>query len=248
MGGDSSRVERLSAGGWTRIVTVIAVAILTGACAQTKSFLTSDSLAQKPAHPRVLIMPTDIELSEVTAAGLLEPNAAWTATGRSNVDAALQNILQARNATVVRYDPVGAAAAAPDEAEAQLLKLHSAVGFSILAHKYLPVLALPTKKDKFDWSLGDGAKALRESKQADYALFVYFRDSFASSGRVAVIMVAAVLGVGVQGGSQSGFASLVDLRDGNVVWFNTLGSATGDLRKPDLARGATESLLNALPL
>lgn len=246
MDSGESRVMRPMVGGWARIAAVTAIAVLVSACAQTKSFLTSDSLAQKPANPRVLIMPIDIELSEVTAAGLHEPNAAWTATGRSNVTEALKRVLEARNASVAFYDEGGGAA--QDEAETQLLKLHAAVGATILVHKYLDGLALPTKKDKFDWGLGEGATALRQSKQADYALFVYFRDSFASSGRVAVMAVAAVLGVAVIGGTQFGFASLVDLRDGQIVWFNTLGSATGDLRKLDLARGATENLLNALPL
>jgi len=224
---------------------VVAVALLLGACAQTKSFLTSESLAQKPTNPRVLIMPTDVELSELTAAGLLEPNAAWTEMGRSNVDAALDSLLAGLNTTVVRYDE---SSTAGSDAETQLLKLHSAVGASILAHKYLPALALPTKKNKFDWSLGTGATALRGRYDADYALFIYLRDSFASGGRVALIVVGALFGVGVQGGTQVGFASLVDLRSGEIIWFNRLVSGAGDLRKPDLARGATENLLDDLPL
>ena len=35
----------------------------------------------------------------------------------------------------------------------------------------------------------------------------------------------ALLGVGLAGGSQTGYASLVDLRTGRVVWFNNLASA-----------------------
>ncbi len=109
-------------------------------------------------------------------------------------------------------------------------------------------MALPTKKDKFDWSLGKGVTVLRDSFGADYALFVYFRDSFVSSGRVAVIFIGALFGVGIPGGRQVGFASLVDLQSGDVVWFNRLLKGTGDLRKPDLARSASEDLLSKLPL
>lgn len=229
-----------------RMVAVMAFALLLGACAQTKPFLTSESLAEKPANPRVLVMPTDVELSELTAGGLLEPNAAWTATGRGNVDAALKSLLVARNATAIRYDETSSAA--KSDTESQLLKLHSTVGNAILLHKYVPALALPTKKEKFDWSLGDGAIALREPYDADYALFIYFRDSFASDGRKALIVVGALLGVGVQGGSQVGFASLVDLRNGEIIWFNLLARGAGDLREPNLAHEATEDLLKALPL
>jgi len=239
------RAERPENRAWSRALAVVAIVLLVGACAQTQSFLTSEDLAQKPANPRVLIMPADVELSELTAAGLQEPNAAWTSTGRSNVDAALDSLLAARNATVVRYDESGGAGS---EAETQLLKLHSAVGGTILLHKYFPALALPTKKDKFDWSLGQEATALREPYGADYALFIYLRDSFASDSRKALIVVGALLGVGVQGGTQVGFASLVDLRTGEVIWFNRLVSSAGDLREPELARGATENLLDELPL
>jgi len=226
-------------------LAALAIVLLLGACAQTQSFLTSGDLAEKPANPHVLIMPTDVELSELTAAGLLEPNAAWTAAGRRNVDAALDALLAQRSAIAVRYDETDSAA---KEAEAQLLKLHSVVGGTILVHKYLPALALPTKKDIFDWSLGDGATALREPYGADYALFIYLRDSFASDSRKALIVVGAVLGIGVSGGHQAGFASLVDLRSGEIIWFNRLVSAAGDLREPELAREATHNLLKDLPL
>ena len=65
---------------------------------------------------------------------------------------------------------------------------------------------------------------------------------------VALIMVGALLGVGVQGGSQVGFASLVDLNSGNVVWFNRLARAEGDLRKPAKAQDAIDHLLDEIPL
>jgi hypothetical protein len=89
---------------------------------------------------------------------------------------------------------------------------------------------------------------LCRSFDADYALFVYFRDSFASGGRVALIFFGALMGVGIPGGQQIGFASLVDLRSGDVIWFNRLFKETGDLRKPDSAFQGTKSLLTDLPL
>ena len=121
-------------------------------------------------------------------------------------------------------------------------------GQSILVHKYIPYSALPTKKDKFDWTLGPDAAVLGEEYDADYALFVYMRDSFASSGRMAVILVGALFGVGVPGGQQIGFASLVDLRTGQILWFNRLFSEVGDLREPESAHTAVEYLLDELPL
>src|SRR5690606_17305684 len=105
-----------------------------------------------------------------------------------------------------------------------------AVGTAILLHKVSGIAPLPTKRDKFEWTLGPEAKALHNRYGSDYALFVWVRDSYASAGRVAAIIVAAAFGVGIQGGVQAGFASLVDLRTGDVVWFNRMARASGDLR------------------
>lgn len=196
---------------------------------------------------RILVMPPDIELSELTAGGLLEPNAAWTNTARRNVDTALTQALAPNAAQIVTYRPPSDGSDY-EPGHVQAVKLHNAVGISILRHKYVPALELPTKKDRFDWSVGEGVNGLRATYDADYALFTYMRDSFASSGRVALIVFGALLGVGVQGGSQVGFASLVDLSTGDVVWFNLLARQEGDLREADKAEDAVQHLLADIPL
>jgi hypothetical protein len=130
----------------------------------------------------------------------------------------------------------------------QLVKLHGAVGTSIMTHQYLDPLKLPTKEGRFEWSLGPTAKALKETFDADYALFVHVRDSYSSAGRVALQIVAViVLGALPQGGTQVGFASLVDLETGDVVWFNRLARASGDLRTEAAARETVQALLTDLP-
>jgi hypothetical protein len=63
----------------------------------------------------------------------------------------------------------------------------------------------------------------------------------------ALIAAAAVLGVGLHGGAQVGFASLVDLNTGNVVWFNQLARGSGDMRTPETARETARALLNGMP-
>jgi hypothetical protein len=53
--------------------------------------------------------------------------------------------------------------------------------------------------------------------------------------------------VAVQGGSQVGFVSLVDLETGNIVWFNRLARRSGDLRTAESAREVAQTLLEGLP-
>jgi hypothetical protein len=192
-------------------------------------------------------MEPDIQLTELTAGGLHEPRADWTEDARKNFSQELTNVFKEREDTIVFYrEPEGDPTTL--QLHNQLIKLHEVVGKTILIHKYLTAYALPTKSDKFDWSLGENVKTLREQSNADYALVVFIRDSYASAGRVALIIAGAILGVGISGGVQSGFASLVDLRTGQIVWFNKLLRETGDLRTLESAREAVEQLLANIPL
>lgn len=227
-----------------RIPGAIFLLFIVSAC-QTATLKTTNVFEPVP-NARVLLMNPDIELSEMQASGALEPKAEWTAKAERHIGAALDSMMAEKNLDLVRYslptDPARAAA------HGRLVHLHGAVGTAIRVHKYVQPMLLPTKKDKFDWSLGPGVAALREAHGADYALFIYVRDSYTSPGRVAVMVAAAILGAGVQGGSQHGFASLVDLQSGEIVWFNWIGGAGTDLRKPDTAGEMLEKLLAEFPV
>jgi hypothetical protein len=124
--------------------------------------------------------------------------------------------------------------------------LYSAVGISILLHHF-GESKLPTKKGAFDWSLGPGVGAIGKQYGADYALFSYYRDYQASGGRVAFAILAAAVGVGVSTGGEGGFASLVDLRTGEIVWFNQVKAGTGELRDKEAARATIDVLFKDLP-
>ena len=55
------------------------------------------------------------------------------------------------------------------------------------------------------------------------------------------------LGVGVGGGFQVGYASLVDLQTGQVLWFNQLQRGFGDLRDAAKAAESVGALLAGFP-
>jgi hypothetical protein len=54
--------------------------------------------------------------------------------------------------------------------------------------------------------------------------------------------------VWISGGVQGAVASLVDLRTGNIVWFSTLASTSGDVLSPEPARDVVDDLLEDFPL
>ncbi|MEE9549001.1 MAG: hypothetical protein V3W08_01205 [Candidatus Binatia bacterium] len=230
-------------------LTLLLIGALLAGCTQTKAFLKSESFEPRPGVT-VLLMPPDIELFELTAGGVLEPKADWTATARLYVTAALAKELGTKNVHMIQYEPP-IDMPSKDYAYNQFLKLHEAVGGAIFIHKYTPRFELPTKKDKLDWSLGQDVGALREDNDAQYGLFIHLRDSYSSGGRVAFMVLAAILTMGryvPHGGAQLGFASLVDLESGDILWFNRLARGTGDLRTPESAQEAVRELLSDLPL
>lgn len=188
---------------------------------------------------RVIIVDPDVSLGELTAGGLFEARADWTTAAKGFIIADVASTLAAKNIETVRADK------AASDHENQVIKLHDLVGQEASLHT---LIRLPTKGDKFDWTLGPGTNELRDQYGADYAIFIYVRDSYTSAGRAAMMIGAAMLGIGIQGGSQAAFVSLVDLRTGNIVWFNRLGSTNGDLRTDAPAKDVVNNLLEGIPL
>lgn len=227
---------------WVLCLSVVGL----GGCANTTT-RRADGLSatsQLGANKRILLMPFDIELSELMATGLTEPKAEWSEAAKAHVEAAFREELGARGANWVAYDPEKMGA---DQARARQLELlYEAVGGAIL---YIDVLRvdLPSKPN-FDWTLGPGVQVLGQRYEADYAVFTFVRDSYSTAGRKAFMALGAVFGVSVSLGQQLGFTSLVDLRTGQVIWINFLASGSGDLRDAQSAKQAVGGLLKGLPL
>ncbi|WP_052713327.1 hypothetical protein [Pseudoalteromonas rubra] len=225
-------------------IVLISVFLLAQGCANTKKYAgTTELKAQTNANSKILLMPLDVELSELSALGFLETKADWTENAKEHMTNSIADIMASKNANSSKYETTNTD---PNATSYQLAKLHEAVGYSVLVH-HLGHQPLPTKKQEFDWSLGKDAQALAKETGADYALFVFVRDSYASAGRKAMQFLAAFAGVGVAGGTQVGFASLVDLNSGDIVWFNRLVSTTGDLRTPKAAQKSVTNLLDSFP-
>lgn len=236
----SFRVSRILLS-WT-MLSLVALVILTG-CAVPVQRQAPELKRDAGKFPTIVVMPLDVELAELSAGGLPEPKSEWTDAALKHMRAALETEAKTYKVKLIDYQPQSGT---PEDQETslELVRLHRAVGGSVLVHQYLPGQELPSKAGKFDWSLGPSVAAISRSHHADYALFLFVRDSYASAGRVGVIIVAALLGVGVPGGAQVGFASVVDLETGDIVWFNRLARGHGDLRTPEAARETVRELVS----
>lgn len=222
-----------------RLLVICILLVLVEGCATNNSASTVTSLNFSESHPTIALMPMDVRLSQLDASGVSEPRSEWTRAAKGFMHDEFSHFVMERGTNMVDGSGI------QDEKLVDLLSLHAVVGNTIMIHHYM--VPLPTKGKNLDWSLGREASALRDKLHADYGLFIYVRDSYSSGGRVALQILAAAAGVGVQGGTQIGFASLVDLRTGDIVWFNKLFSTTGDLRKEKPARSTFARLMTGFP-
>jgi hypothetical protein len=187
----------------------------------------ADGFSGLPPGAAVTVMPLDVELFEISAGGVIEPRADWTALAEHHVRTSLRS----------RYG--GWKEFGDEAAIAELLRLHRAVSQAVLEHHF-GSRKLPSKEGRLEWSLGPDVAALREKSGADFALFTWIRDTYASDAR-------KVFGLGLGGGVQSAHASLVDLKSGQVVWFNRLRRLSGDLRESEPAAETLDALLAGFP-
>ena len=232
--------------GFLRVMALLlAVLLIGGGCTTTRDFSTISALESRDEGIEIVLMPLDVELSVLTMGGMLEPRADWTRDAKQYILTALETEQLARGSRMLRYEESDTNDPSVERL-VELERLHGAVGLAIQKHQY-EGMKLPTKNGALDWTLGPEVTTLAQKYDADYALFIRIRDSYSSAGRVLVRLAAAAFGVYMQGGEQYGFASLVDLRSGDIVWFNRLISVVGDLRTEEPAAKTVSLLLEGLP-
>lgn len=235
-----------------------ALSLPLSACVQTRQ-VADLQFTPPQGDYKLLVMRPDVTVGSVKAGGLTEPRADWTEAARANLVAALKAQQAGRGGRTLVLDRRDALPNVPADTIAELERLHNAVGSSIALHKFAGY-ELPTKRGRgLDYTLGADAVRLGQATGYDYALFMHAEDSFADSGRVA-LQVLGIAGCfigfcapNIGGGGQSAYASLVDLRTGEVVWFNVLQAGTqvagiklGDMRKPEGAAQLVDRLLGRM--
>jgi len=215
------------------------------AMAQEKS-ATKPGFVLAPGTTRIVLFRPSITAGAQSTGGMFEPNADWTAQARENVTAALA-VAQKKLGNEVVDAPELFGDDAAKLAEYQ--SLFSVVANSVITYKFFPGNRLPIKKrkDVFDWTLGPGVAEVAKGCSCDYALFIFTEDQFGSTGRKVLQIFAAMASVSVKSGVHQGFAGLVDLRTGDLVWLNADLQMGGDVRTADGAQKRVGQLLEDFP-
>jgi hypothetical protein len=236
----------------------LALTLFGSGCVQTKQYAELQFTPPQGDY-KLLVLRPDVTVGSLTTGGMVETRADWTEQARTAIVAALRAQQAARGGKVTILEHRNELPGVTADELADVERLNSAVDESIVAHKYLGDY-LPTKRgDQLDWTLGEDAVRLGQKTGYDYVLFLHGEDQVASGGRVALgILGLAGCVVGfcapnVGGAAQLDYASLVDLRTGQVVWFNVVlaqsqvpGIKFGDLRTQQGADQMVERLLGRM--
>ena len=221
------------------------------AAAQEKTAIRDGFEFRQDRQARVLLFRPSIKVGAQSTGGMFEPRAEWTEAARVNIEAALDSY-QANLGHVVVEQPETFGD------DAQLVReyqaLFGAVARSVIDYQFFIGNRLETKKqdnrdDKFRWSLGPGVADLPGAENADYVLFINTEDHYGSTGRKIFQALAAIsVGYGVKSGLHAGYAGLVDLKTGDLLWINADYAMGGDVREADGAEKRVRQLLEEFPL
>src|SRR5437773_249457 len=164
-------------------VLLCALALLAASVQAQQSKNLAPGFSQRSAASKLVVVPADLELFSIGAGGVPEPRADWTLAAQRNVKSGL-----AARKLQLGTDVMGLEEKDMDEL-ADINSLHGAVAQSVFLHHMVGgVLKLPTKSDALNWSMGDAVKPLKDKTGADYALFIWIRDSYASNERKAAMI------------------------------------------------------------
>jgi hypothetical protein len=199
-----------------------------------------------PGSAKIVLMRPSVKVGEQSTGGMFEPNADWTDQAKENLGKAIAAMQSQLGNVVAAYDePVSSSAVRAVEYRA----LFDAVAQSVIVYQFFPGNRLPTKKrkDSFAWTLGAEISALPGLESADYALFIITEDQYGSTGRKVAQLFGAMAGISIPSGVHKGFAGLVDLKTGDLVWLNADLQMGGDVRTDEGAQKRVAQLFAGFP-
>lgn len=202
------------------IAHLLLLVLLAGCQATIPKHRVHHSLLTEPAAAgEVIVLPMDVEVKEMSAAGLEEEVPAWSAQALANFR---EQLTRQQDALLpgLRLRFLGEL---PTEEQA-LLEEYVALNYQVMGNAMLYTRqageAWQHKAKHFDYSSGPGLAFLADRTGADKALILIAEDVHSSGGRKAAFVVAAAFGAAIPLGHSLAVAGLVDLRSGDLLWMH----------------------------
>ena len=207
--------------------------IVLSACLSIPTICASKAKEKEPevtaAPLKVLLLPVDFDVLEMSAGGMIEPVPAATTEAEEALTVATVKVLKQTK----KFQVIDLPAMSPEEAE--ILKEHVAL-YKLTAFNASQMIRLggpawKAKQKNFDYSIGDGLKFLIERSGADAAVVVAGAQVNSSGGRIAMMLLLAAAGVAIPIGGAQGTTGIIDLNTGNIQWLEERTGTKGNIRE-----------------
>lgn len=230
-------------------VFLTCVLVLLAGCTTAPKFSLHQSLSQSPHYglpKKVLMVSPDIRVSEISAGGVIEKVDDWSNQAKTHVLNALRRKTGAKGLFELMDLPQFSVQ------EKAILDQHVALYDVVAGNAFTYGRSLEPawahKHKEFDYTLGNGLASLSERTGAEAALIIVGQDFISSKERKVTIVLGALFGVGLPGGPTFVSAGVVDLKTGNLLWFNyDFTVATRDMREAKDVDEIIEAIFNEYP-
>ena len=237
---------------WLALAAVLFLAACAGAPA-TKTAV-HQTLARSPGEAmprRILLIPADVRLHEISAGGVVERVDAWSKAASESASAYVRKLAGTKTPFELVERP------ALDPQEKQSLEQHIALYDSVAGSAYFARTSTMNiwreRAQTFDYTLGPGLKDLAEHTGIDAAMIISGSDYISSAGRKAAmvmgVLVAAAFGAIIvpQGGTSFISVGVIDLRSGDLLWFGTDRGGASDFRNEQDLHRMLDGLFQSYP-
>lgn len=230
-----------------RIVSVLLLLALSlPPLAIAAQFAQSPRFHSEARPKKVLLLKPQMFVAELSAGGVVQRMDDWSRQASDNLLQATRQYAQDSSL----FEPLAAPELNPQDEDlvASHLGLYDRVAAAVFQFgQNSGPDAWADRRKAWEYTLGDGLKALAEQTGADAALVFVGADYISSSGRKAAFVAGLLLGVGIPLGQSFVSAGLVDLKSGDIEWMSFDSSSTMDTREPEKVQGLIKELFEKYP-
>ena len=182
---------------------------------------------------KLLVLPVSVSIREISAGGVVQEDPIWSKEGESVMTLAVNEFF-AKRGTTTSLKTMPELSNEEEELVHEHILLYDAVASQAYIAANVPAYGWSHLATDFHYTLGNGLRFLKQKSGADAALIVIGYDNISTGGRKALVAIAALAGVGMPLGSSKVLVGVVDLEDGDILWFqHSFAQGNLDLRKPE---------------
>lgn len=210
----------------------------------------AEAEAPRAAVKRIVMLPVEFTVYQKSVAGV-EAVPDWTENAKFALgDASIKMLQQDDRFQVMALPQIDGETQGLLREHVELFKI---IGNTVTSMLQYGGKAWAEKRANFDYTLGDGLGFLADASGADYAFLLAGAQIAQTGGAVFLELLITAAGGYGGGGGTFVFAGIVDLRSGDVKWFNhragaqVFGMTGTDVRKPETALEVVRQMFAGFP-